>query len=81
MTHILESNQLTNLTADILLNSSIPIHVPKLKIDGKKYDAKLGIEEQYTFDIKMVMNATQQDQTVFGNLAHYLYSVLASSHF
>jgi len=81
LTHFFESNQLTYLTADILLNSSIPIHLPKLKIDGKEYDAKLGIEEQYTFDMEMVINATQQAQTVFGNLAHYLYSVLASSHF
>jgi len=80
LSHFFESSQLTYLTADILLNSSIPIHLPELKNDSKEYDAKLGIEEQYTFDMEMVINATQQDQTVFGNLAHYLYSVLASSH-
>ena len=81
LSHFSESNQLTYLTADILLNSSIPIYLPELKIDSKEYDAKLGIEQQYTFDVEIVINATQQEQTVFGNLAHYLYSVLASSHF
>ena len=74
------TDELFNLTADILLNHSVEIQLPDLAVADKFLDERFANEDAAAFDLEMVINSTKSSSKVYDDLAHFLFNEIVKAN-
>ena len=58
------------------LNRTVTARLPRLDIEKSEYQNLISQEEQFTFDFKHVINASQHDRELYASLSHMIWAKL-----
>jgi len=80
LAHFLIVDDFEVLSADVILNDSIPISVSQLPLASLEYKKLQTDEEEAKMDLEKAINSSKSSTKIYRSLSHYLYNKLLQAH-